>query len=194
MKRKILGVLAIPFIVFALGACEFPDATGEYPTLDTIDYGSCYVDASDPYNPVAGRDVTIEIKNNMPDQNDPDLGAMVVSDATDFQGNDLGLAWTDWSDEDGALFYTDSSTYNVVEPGQTASVTFFQSFPDSPAAPGDIFALWFFTDEDADSAYETDIFGDDVNTQGWSSISDLSCDVCPPGQVWDPTGPYCYLP
>lgn len=194
MKRKILALVAIPVFIFTLTACEFPDTSGEQPTLSVETGDDCVVDTTDPYNPKAGYEVTVELTNNMP-TSDPDIGAFIPSDTTDAQGNDVGVVWTDYTDEDGPLFYTDSSNYNVVEPGQTATITYLDNPPSTTSPPywGGTYAMWFFTDEDSDEIIEADVFDDDVFTASWITVETPStiCTVCPPGQTWNPQTEFC---
>lgn len=197
MNSKIRYVGAVIAALFAFGvlaACESPTQQSEYPVIESISWGDCYVDTSDPYDPIAGRDITVEIKNNMPLGSDPDIGSMVVAESQGGPSSPItpALPWDAWSDEDGQNYYVDGNDYNVVEPQQTATVTFFHEVPETQFFL--TFAIWFLDDRDGDGTIEAGILGDDATTQGWAWVGDSSCDVCPPGQVWSPSAEACTLP
>ena len=194
MVKKFMVAAVAGIASLALVACESPSQQSEWPTIESVSWGDCYVDASDPQNPIAGRDVTVEIKNNMPTNVDPDVGSMVVSESEGGPTSPIvpALAWDDFSDEDGSLYFVDESDYNVVEPQQTATATFFHDVPETQFFL--TFAAWFFEDVDSDGTNEVGIGEDDSFTVGlaWAGPTP-SCDVCPPGQVWNTSG-YCTTP
>lgn len=172
--RKFMKAVAIvaTFVLgaVALGACEFPDQASEEPTLESVSIGNCYYNGPD-----LGRDVTVEIKNNMPVTSDPDVGSMIMTVSDDGYGNQVAT-WDDWSDEDGDLYYNSETDYNVIEPGQTGTLTYFLTTTTPPPYVGGGFAMWFFVDADGDGVNESDsIFADDVIGRSFIDVGDWSC-------------------